>query len=52
MNEHAFKEKYNDIANDIKKILTKQSFTMNEQSMIKVLPLLKEIIKPNDKKNR
>ena len=50
MNGHEFKEKYNDIAEDVKKILNKQSVTTNEVNMLKILSLLKEIIKPNDKK--
>ena len=50
MNGHEFKEKYNDIAEDVKKILNKQSVTTNEVNMIKMLSLLQEIIKPNDKK--
>ena len=49
---HEFKEKYNNTVNDVDKILNKQPFTTNEQNMIKFLSLLKEIIKPNDKKNR
>ena len=50
MNGHKFKEKYNDTVDDIKKILIKEPFTINEQNMIEILSLLKEIIKPNDKK--
>ena len=50
MNRHELKEKYNDIVDDVEKILTKQPFTINEQNMIKILSLLKEIIKSNDKK--
>ena len=50
MNRHEFKEKYNDIAEDLKKILNKQSVTTNEVNMINILSLLQEIIKPNDKK--
>ena len=34
MNGHEFKEKYNDIAEDVKKILNKQSVTTNEVNMI------------------
>ena len=51
MNGYEFKEIYNDIADDVEKILTKQPLTIDEQNMIKILSLLKEIIKPNDKKN-
>ena len=47
---HEFQEKYNNTVNDIDKILNKQPFTTNEQNMIKSVSLLKEIIKPNDKK--
>ena len=50
MNGYEFKEIYNDIADDVEKILTKQPLTIDEQNMIKILSLLKEIIKPNDKK--
>ena len=50
MNGHEFKEKYNDIVEDTKKILNIQPLTTNEENMIKILSLLKEIIKPNDKK--
>ena len=50
MNGHEFKEKYNDIAEGVKKILNKQSVATNEVNMIKPLSLLQEIIKPNDKK--
>ena len=45
-----FLKKFNDIAKDVKKILNKQTVTTNEKNMIKILSLLKEIIKPNDKK--
>ena len=47
---HEFKEKYNDIVNDAKKILNRQPFTMNEDNMIEILSLLRETIKPGDKK--
>ena len=50
MNGHEFKENYNDIAKDAKKILNKQPLTTNEENMIKILSLLKETINPNDKK--
>ena len=36
INVHEFKEKFNDIVKDVKKILTKQKFTINEQDMIKI----------------
>ena len=44
------KKKYNDIVEDGTKILNKQPLTTNEKNMIKILPQLKEIIKPDDKK--
>ena len=50
MNEYEFKEKYNDIVDDVKKILNKQSVTTNEVNMINILSLLQEIINANDKK--
>ena len=50
MIRHEFQEKYNNTVNDVDKILNKQPFTTNEQNMIKFVSLLKEIIKPNDKK--
>ena len=50
MNGHEFKEKYNDIVEDVTKILNKQPLTTNEESMIKNLSLLEETIKSNDKK--
>ena len=37
INGRKFKEKHNDIVNDINKILNKRSFTMNEQNMITIL---------------
>ena len=50
INRHEFREKYNDIVDNVEKILTKQPLKINEQNMIKILSLLKEIINPNDKK--
>ena len=52
MNGHEFKEKYNDIVEDVTNILNKQPLTTNEKNMMKIVSLLKEIIKPNDKKTR
>ena len=52
INRHEFKEKYNDIIDDVIPILDKSAFTRNEQNMIEILSLLKEIIKLKDKKNR
>ena len=42
MNGHEFKEKYNDIVEDLTKILDKQPLTTNEKNMIKILSLLKK----------
>ena len=50
INRHEFKEKYNDIIDDVIPILDKSAFTRNEQNMIEILSLLKEIIKFKDKK--
>ena len=52
MNGYEFKEKYNNIADNVEKILTKQPLTIDEQNMIKILSLFKEIIKPNDNKKQ
>ena len=50
MNGHEFKEKYNNIVEYVTNILNKQQLTTNEENIINVLSLLKEIIKLNDKK--
>ena len=50
INRHEFKEKYNDIIDDVIPIFDKSAFTKNEQNMIEILSLLKEIIKLKDKK--
>ena len=42
MNGHEFKEKYNDITLDVKKILNKQSVTTNEEKIINILSVLKD----------
>ena len=47
---HEFKEKYNSIVGDAKKILNRRVFTKNENDMIETLSLLREILKPKDKK--
>ena len=52
INGHEFKEKYNNIVDDVEKILNRPMLTLNQNNMVKILSLLKEIIKPNDKKNR
>ena len=49
---HEFKEKYNSIVDDVEKILNKETLTKNQAKMIEILLLLKEIIKPNDKKKQ
>ena len=49
MNGHEFKEKYNDIVDDIRKILIKKPFIIDEQNMIEILSLLGEIIKRKGK---
>ena len=50
INRHEFKEKYNDIIDDVISILDKSEFTRNEENMIEIVLLLKEIIKLKDKK--
>ena len=50
MDRLEIKEKYSDFVKDVKKILNKQLVTTNEKDMIKMLSLLKETIKSNDKK--
>ena len=47
---HEFKEKYNDIVDDVEKILNRSTLTRNQNDMVKILSLLKEISKSNDKK--
>ena len=49
IDKHEFKEKHNDIADDAEKILN-NPYTRSKENMIKTLLLLKEIIKPNDKR--
>ena len=43
---HEFKNRYNDIANDVKAIVNKSPLTRNQNKMIETLILLKEILKP------
>ena len=50
IDKHEFKEKYNGIVCDAKKILKRQPFTTNEKNMIEIISLLREIYKPKDKK--
>ena len=47
---HEFKEKYNDIVDDVEKILNRSTLTRNQNDIVKILSLLKEISKSNDKK--
>ena len=47
---HKFKEEYNSIVDNAKKILNRHVFTKNENDMIETLSLLREILKPKDKK--
>ena len=50
IDEHEFKEKYNNIVHDVKKILSRSTLTRNQEKMVKILSLLGETLKPNDKK--
>ena len=50
IDRHEFKEKYNNIVDDIEEILNRQMLTKNQYNMIKILSLLGEISKPKDKK--
>ena len=50
INGHEFKEKYNNIIDDVKKILNRSMNTRKKENMVKMLLLLREIFKPNDKK--
>ena len=52
INGHEFKEKYNNIVDDVEKMLNRPMLTLNQNNMVKILSLLKEIIKPNDKKKQ
>ena len=40
---HEFKEKYNDIVDDVEKILNMSTLTRNQNDIVKILSLLKEI---------
>ena len=46
---HEFKEKYNNIVDDVEKILNRSMLSKNQNNMVKILSLLGEILKPNDK---
>ena len=37
---HEFKEKYNNIVDDVKKILSRSTLTRNQEKMVKILSLL------------
>ena len=50
INGHEFKEKYNNIIDDVKKILNRSMNARKKDNMVKMLLLLREIFKPNDKK--
>ena len=50
MNGHEFKEKYNNIVDDVKKTLDKPMLTRSEENMVEILLLLKEIPKPKNKR--
>ena len=50
INGHEFKEKYNNIIDDVKKILNRSMNTRKKENMVKMLLLLRKIFKPNDKK--
>ena len=50
INGHEFKEKHNNIVHDVKKTLDKPMLTKSHKNMVEILLLLKEILKPNDKK--
>ena len=49
INGHEFKEKFNDIVNDVIPILDKSTLSRNlkKEKMVSILSLLKEIIKPD-----
>ena len=52
IDKREFKRKYNNIADDVEKVLDKSMLLRNQNKMIEILSLLKEIYKPKDKKNR
>ena len=43
---HEFKNRYNDIANDVEEILNKPIITRSQEKMVENMLLLKEIVKP------
>ena len=50
IDRHEFKEKYNDIVDDVEKILNRSALTRNQINMVEILSLLGEILKAKDKK--
>ena len=52
IHRYEFKEKCNNIVDDVEKILNRPMLTRNQENMVKILSLLGEISKPKDKKNR
>ena len=46
LDEHQFKNRYNDIANDIEPIVNKPIITRNQEKMVEIMSLLKQIPKP------
>ena len=46
LDEHQFKNRQNDIANDIEPIVNKPIITRNQEKMVEIMLLLKEIPKP------
>ena len=47
---HEFKEKYNNIFDDVKKILNRSMLTRIGENMVKILSMLREISKPKEEK--
>ena len=43
-----FKNRYNDIANDVEAVVNKSIITRNQEKMVKIMSLLKEIPKPKN----
>ena len=50
IDKHEFKNKYKNIADDVKKILNRPILTRSQKNMVDILLLLKEISKSKDKK--
>ena len=51
IDKHEFKKKFNNIVDDMEKILNRPH-TRSQENMVKLLLSLKEILKPKDKKNK